>query len=154
MECKTIVQVMIQQKSLLALPGLLRPWTKSTVYSTSKNNQNCLHSLVKTNQTNYSYNFTANRTLLCLLIVAHCFTITPFTCVCCVVRQTAAGKSTGSNEISKSAEDTPPVDFSKIDNRLPLKIQDSERTEYVSPVSIKYNTMQCKYLTGENLTNS
>ena len=26
-----------------------------------------------------------------------------------------------------------PVDFSKIDNRLPLKIQDSERTEYVSP---------------------
>ena len=53
-----------------------------------------------------------------------------------VVRPSVAVKSsTGSNEISKSAEDTVPVDFSKIDNRLPLKIQDSERTEYVSPVS-------------------
>ena len=95
------------------------------------------------------YKSTTRRTLLmldifCLLILSHCFT--PHF----VLRQTAAGKSsTGSNEISKSAEDTPPVDFSTIENRLPLKIQDSERTEYVSPVSIKQHTVLCKYLTGK-----
>jgi len=55
-----------------------------------------------------------------------------------VYRQNAPEKvSTGSCEVSKSTEESLPVDFSKIDNRLPLKIQDSERTEYVSPVSLE-----------------
>ncbi|XP_065891439.1 SUZ RNA-binding domain-containing-like isoform X2 [Dysidea avara] len=41
------------------------------------------------------------------------------------------------NEAAVGTDDVvPPVEFGKMDNRLPLKIQDSERTEYVSPIKI------------------
>jgi len=59
--------------------------------------------------------------------------------VCHIYRQNTVVKSTTINQTAVGTDDgVPPVDFGKMDNRLPLKIQDSERTEYVSPVSCEY----------------
>lgn len=46
-----------------------------------------------------------------------------------VVKSTINAAAAGTDDVVS------PVEFGKVDNRLPLKIQDSDRTEYVSPVS-------------------